>query len=266
MSVAVAFFRASVLNAASYKLNTVMSYFAVLIGIVPLYFVSGALQPIMGNAIADQGGQYFGFLLVGITAFYLVPYAVTALPTAVSTSITTGTLETVFSTPARLPSVLIGMVAYQLVFLLVRVALTLGVGKALGAPIFLSSLPASVVVLALIVASHLPFALLGAAMFVRFRTTGPVLTAVTAGSSLLGGVYYPTHVMPSWLSDVAEFIPLTYGLRALRQVMLRDASLFAVSRDVVMLTGMTLVLLAVGVVVFDLAMRHARRHGTLGMY
>ena len=38
-----------------------------------------------------------------------------------------------------------------------------------------------------------------------------------AASTLLGGVYYPTTVIPSWLASASEFVPLGYGLRALRQ-------------------------------------------------
>jgi ABC-2 type transport system permease protein len=85
-------------------------------------------------------------------------------------------------------------------------------------------------------------------------------------STLLGGVYYPAKVVPAWLQHISGFIPLTYGLRALRKVMLEGASLRTVGGDVAMLLLMTVVLLFVGLWVFKSAMSYARRIGSLGYY
>jgi hypothetical protein len=73
-------------------------------------------------------------------------------------------------------------------------------------------------------------------------------------------------VIPSWLREVADATPLTYGLRALRQVVLRGAPLPTVARDVEILPAMTMVSVAAGAGVFALALVHARRAGTLSSY
>ena len=39
---------------ASYRLQLVMSIGALIVTVVPLYFVAGALQPVMGPAIRDR--------------------------------------------------------------------------------------------------------------------------------------------------------------------------------------------------------------------
>lgn len=266
MRVALAYLRASWLAASSYKFDVVISYAAALFAIVPLYFVSGALQPVMARAIRGEGGQYFGFLLVGVSTFYLLPVVVNALPSAVSAAVANGTLETILSTPARLPAVFVGMVSYNVVFVLGRILLTVAVGAALGAPIQWMRIPVAALVLGLVGLSYVPFALLGAAMVVAFRSTGRMPTVVLAVSSLLGGVYYPTRVIPSWLEHVSAYVPLTYGLRALRRVALEAAPLAAVAPDIVLLAGATLVLTAFGALALHAALRYARRAGSLATY
>jgi ABC-2 type transport system permease protein len=85
-------------------------------------------------------------------------------------------------------------------------------------------------------------------------------------SGLLGGVYYPTKVIPSWIQDVSEAVPLTYGLRALRQTLLEGMPLPAVARDVTILVGFVVVLSALGVWAFARALRYAKQAGNLSQY
>jgi ABC-2 type transport system permease protein len=85
-------------------------------------------------------------------------------------------------------------------------------------------------------------------------------------SALLGGVYYPTHVIPSWLHEASAVLPLTYGLRALRRTLLDGASLASVASDVTTLAVLGLVLFSAGILVFAWALHYARRAGTLAQY
>jgi len=61
-------------------------------------------------------------------------------------------------------------------------------------------------------------------------------------------------------------VPLTYGLRALRQVVLEGGPLSASASDVVVLAGFVLVLFGSSLYVFTSAIRHAKRSGTLAQY
>jgi len=121
-------------------------------------------------------------------------------------------------------------------------------------------------VLLLVILAYVPIGLLCAALMLVFRTTGPLPNLVILLSSLLGGVYYPTHVVPSWLKEVSTFIPLAYGLRALRRVLLDGLPLAAVAGDLGVLVGWTAVLLTVSWYVLGRALQYARSTGTLGQY
>jgi ABC-2 type transport system permease protein len=124
----------------------------------------------------------------------------------------------------------------------------------------------ALLILALIVMAYFGIGLMAAAMVLAFRTTGPLPQVVLLLSGLLGGVYYPTSVIPSWIQSLSSVVPLTYGLRALRRVWLDGLALREVIPDVVTLAGMAIALLALGVAVFATGMRYARRAGTLAQY
>jgi ABC-2 type transport system permease protein len=89
---------------------------------------------------------------------------------------------------------------------------------------------------------------------------------VLTGSALLGGVYYPAHVIPSWLQELSRALPLTYGLRAARQASLLGESFSVIGHDVVVLALCVVVLLPIGVLSVALALHYARRTGSLGHY
>jgi len=261
-----ALMRADGLTALSYRLQTISMLGGLVVTIVPLYFVARALQPVMTRAIATEGQQYFGFLVVGIIAFFLLTTSVSALPDAIRAGITRGTLEALLATPTPLPVLFIGMIGFPLLWTIVRGAIMLVSAWVLGAHVAWDRGVPALGILVLIAVAHLPFAILSASVIIAFKAAGPFSQGVLTVSALLGGVYYPTHVIPAWLHAISAVLPLTYGLRALRRTLLERASFGTVAPDVAILAGFALVLLAVSLLAFSWALRYARRAGTLAQY
>jgi ABC-2 type transport system permease protein len=266
MSRVAALARAGFLTDASYRVGMLVSLGGLVAATVPVYLIARAMQPLMADSIAGQGGDYFGFVLLGMMATYFVATACSALPGAVASGVRSGTLEALLATPAPLPALLAGLAAYPLLWTLLRATVLLAAGAALGARFAWPGVAAGLVVLALVVLAYLPFGLMGAALLLAFRTTGPLLQGVLAASILLGGVYYPVEVVPGWLRPAAEAVPLGYGLRALRMALLEGAPPAALARDAGVLALMAAGWMAAGSAALAAALRHARRAGTLGQY
>ncbi|MCA9736005.1 MAG: ABC transporter permease, partial [Gemmatimonadetes bacterium] len=148
----------------------------------------------------------------------------------------------------------------------IRNVFLLLVGAALGAQVAWGQIVPATLIVALLVLSMLPFGILAAASMLAFRTSGPLPQIVLFASAALGGVYYPTTVIPSWIESVADFVPLSYALRALRRVLLRGESLWAVRDDLAILMVATALLLAVSGSAFAVAFRYSKRAGTLTQY
>lgn len=255
--------RSAWLTESSYRLNMVLSVLSVAFIVVPLYFVGHALQPLMSNVIASQSREYFSFALVGALALSIISASVGALPTALASALARGTFESYLATPTPVPRLLVGLSAYGVIWALVRGVALVAAGIVLGVQVTWSGVPATLLILALLLVAYGAVGLIGAGMLLYFRTTGPFLTGVVTASALLGGVYYPTHVIPSWLQEVSRAVPLSYGLRALRQVSLLGAPFRAVAADVGILAAFAAALLIVGSVAISAGLRHSRRGGSL---
>jgi len=93
---------------------------------------------------------------------------------------------------------------------------------------------------------------------------------------MFGGVTYPPSLVttavsrysnaPDWIGRLVEIVPLTYGLRAVRRLVIDGAPLRAVLGDVGALGAFCLVFLAAGSLAMTFALRRARAEGTLSQY
>jgi len=266
MRKALALIRANWLTALSYRLETFFSFLSLFVGIIPLYFISRALQPMMSGIIRSEAPEYFGFVVVGLVTFSFVGAAVSALHGSLGGEIGTGSFEALLATPTPLISLLAGMVGQSFSMTTLRAIMALVFSTVFGAHLIWSGVPAALLALVLTILAYLPFGIMAGALVLAFRTTGPFPGGLLALSGLLGGVYYPTQVVPSWLQGVSVFVPLTYGLRALRRSLLDGAPLSASAQDLLVLAGVSAVLLVVSLLMFAWALRYAKRVGTLAQY
>lgn len=262
----IALTRASWLSAISYRLGTVFSFVSLLAGVIPIFFISKAVQTVAAESIRAEGGDYFGFVIVGLASVYVLSTAVTAIPSALAGSIGSGTFESLTVTRTSLPTLLIGMSTYPLLFSLTRAVVLLIGAAALGVNVVWSAIPFVTMIVMLTILAYGALGLFAAAFILVFRTAGPLTTAITAGSALLGGVYYSTAVIPGWIHGLSSIVPLTYALRSTRMLLLGGAPLSAVASDVAILAIIGVSSLALGSVAFGLALQHARKSGTLSQY
>lgn len=266
MREALALVRAAWLTTLSYRLQMFVSVLGLVLSIVPLYFISRAVQPIMADSIRLEGRDYFAFLIVGLVTYLLIATVANGLHGALSAEISSGALEAMLATPTRLWSIVAGEMGQGFSWALVRATLMLVTAWAFGAHIMWDRALAAVVIVGLILLAYLPIGIVAGAMVLAFRTTAQSTTVALSLSALLGGVYYPTSVIPSWLARVSEFIPLTYGLRALRRALIEGAPLTALAPDLLALAAFGIVLSLVSIVMFRWSVGHARRVGTLAQY
>ena len=263
MRESLALIRAAWLHVLSYRLQTFFTIVGVVVSIVPIYYVSRAVQPIMADSIRLEGGEYFGFLAVGIVTFMLIAIAVNGFHGAISGEISTGAFEAMLATPVRIPWILAGEIGQGMSWAVCRAVVLLVTAWAFGAHILWARALLAGGIAVLIVAAYLPIGIMAGALVLAFRTTGPFPSLVLGLSAMLGGLYYPTTVIPSWLASVSTFVPLTYGLRAMRRCLIGGVPVASLAGDLAALAAFGVVMWVVAAVGFNMALRHARRAGTL---
>lgn len=254
------------LTHASYRMNVVFSMLGLVATFVPIYLVAGALQPVVADSIADEGGAYFGFLIARMAVMQVIDVTVRGLPTSLSSAIGSGTLEALFATPTPLPHLLAGLVGYMLIWSAIKAGLLLVAFALVGGGLAVQGIPMACVILALLILAHVPIGLVAGSMILVFRTAGPIVPGALATIALLGGVYYSTSVIPEVLRPLSAFVPLTYGLRAFRRTLLSGAPFSAVAGDVAILLAFTVILLAGSLLLFRWSLGFAQKAGSLAQY
>ena len=258
--------RASWYQAKSYRLSLVMQVGGLALTVVPIYFISTALQGMMAGTIAAESEQYFSFILVGSIAWMFVSAALMTLQGTIAGGISSGYFESLLMTRAPLPAILAGLTSYGILLTFIRAAVMMTAGWILGAQVAWSQLGSAMLIIGLLIAVHWGIGLVAAGLVVAFRTAGPLNQIVSTVSILFGGVYYPVTAIPSWLRNVADATPLAYGARAMRRVLLLGDSLALVWMDLAVLAAMGVVALVVGGWAFSASLRYARKAGTLSTY
>jgi ABC-2 type transport system permease protein len=176
-----------------------------------------------------------------------------------------GTIEYTFMAPLSRPAHLLGMGAFAVLYGVVRtvalfglVALTLGVR--FGSPDFLTA----TVVLAASSVSFVGIGMMTAVLPLVSPEKGTQLGFIAQGLLLvISGVYYPVSVLPQWMQWLSVVSPATYTLEGARRAILDGAGVTAVWDDLWPLILIGAVAVPLGLFVFSLGERYAKRHGRL---
>lgn len=247
-------------NAFSYRLDFVLQVLTVLFHVSALYFLS---QVIGSNAATDAYGGYLPFAAIGMAVLSWFQTGFDSFARAVHREQINGTLEALLMAPLRVPTIVVGASAWRFV----RTAVLSLVYVLAAVLLYDVALQGSVVlVLAILTVTTLAFAGLGllSASFIMVHKRGDPIGMMVGGvSALLGGVFYPASALPTWLRHVADALPITHGLHAIREVLLRGAGVADVLPQLTFLGAFAAIGVPFGLFCFHRALRRARREGTL---
>ena len=99
-----------------------------------------------------------------------------------------------------------------------------------------------------------------------FRRAAAATGWLDAVLSLAGGELFPTTLLPTWFRVLAGLSPFTQALRLIRVSLLEGGGWAEGTSTLIVLSIMAVGYGAVGIGALILAMRHARRTGSLGQY
>jgi ABC-2 type transport system permease protein len=183
------------------------------------------------------------------------------------TSQTTGTLEAMLSSPTRLSTIILSSAQWNYLITTLRVVVYLLVGSVfLGVQLGEANYAAALVVLVLTVISFSSLGIIAASFIMVLKRGDPVTWIFGTVSNLLGGIYYPVAVLPGWMQKLADLIPVTYALRAMRLALLQGAGFEVLWPDLLALGIFSVVLLPLSLIAFGIAVRIARIDGSLAHY
>jgi ABC-2 type transport system permease protein len=265
-AVLAAFLRRDFREALTYKFSFLSSVTGILLSSATFYFVA-KLVPAGVPSLGPFGGDYFSFAVVGVAFAGLLGMFQEGLAAVVRSAQLSGTLEALLVTPAGVPTILFGSSLYSLVFQVFRTVLHLAVALAFfGLTLGRVNGAGVLAVGVLTILCFLSVGVLSASFILVYKTGNPFSWILGSVSGVLGGVVFPVALLPPWIRWVSSLLPVTYALDGMRKSLLASASFAEVLPDVAALAVFDALLLPLSVVAFRLAVRKAKKDGTLSHY
>ena len=124
----------------------------------------------------------------------------------------------------------------------------------------------ALVILFLTIISFSGLGILSASFIMVFKRGNPVGWIINSLEGLIGGVYFPITVMPGWLQFLAKFLPISYAIRAAELAVYQGYAVSRLTKEIGFLLLFSLFLLPLSFASFKVALKKARRQGSLAQY
>jgi ABC-2 type transport system permease protein len=242
--------------------------------IVFLFFLVTAFyffaQMFRGQAIPSlepYGGRYFPFVLVGLAFSSYLGVAIRSFAETIRSAQVLGTLEALLVTPTPTGQIIVLSTVYAFLATSLRVVITLAFGVLLfGVSFAGANWAGALLVLGLTIVAFSFLGILSASVVLAFKRGDPSSWLVQGLSYLLGGVYYPVAVLPEWGQWLAQLLPITHALEAMRRLLLTGAGLDEVWGSLAGLLIFSAAAAPLSLGAFWLALRRVKREGSLSQF
>jgi ABC-2 type transport system permease protein len=262
-----AFFRRDLLVLFSYRFAFVGDWLNLILQVVIFYFVGKMVDPSNLPVIRGVRVSYMEFVAVGIALTSFVQISLGRVISVIRGEQMMGTLEALVVTPTTLTTLQLGSVAYDLVYIPIRIALFLAFASVVfDVHLVLFGLGPAAGVLLFFIPFVWGLGALGAAGVMTFRRGAGFVGIGLSVLTIASGTYFPVALLPGWLEWVARHNPITLALHATRLALLGGAGWEAVLPAIRVLAPVALVSIVIGVFALRAAVRRERRLGTLGLY
>ena len=108
--------------------------------------------------------------------------------------------------------------------------------------------------------------ILSASFILVYKRGNPFSWIFGSVSGLLGGVVFRIAILPDCIRWVSYLLPVTHALNGIRKSLLASAVFSDILPDIGALAVFNIILLPLGLLFFRLAVRKAKRDGTLTHY
>jgi ABC-2 type transport system permease protein len=262
-----AFVRRDFLVAWSYRMSFVTDAVGIVGQALLFYFVGLMVDESVLPTYQGTTVTYLEFAAVGMALSVFVQFGLQRVAAAVRAEQLMGTLESLLTSPTAVPTIQVGSVAFDLVYMPLRLVVFLG---ALALAFGLGFEPSGLLPATAVLVAFLPFVwglgVVSAAVTLTFRRGGGMIGMGLLGLGLVSGAYFPVTLLPGWLEATAAANPIALAIDGMRDALLGGAGWGAVGPAVAVLAPLSVVSLALGLTAFRLALRRERRIGTVGQY
>jgi ABC-2 type transport system permease protein len=252
------------LSDVSYRFAFVLQLGGMFFAVAVFFFSSRMVDP---KTVGLDGVPPFPWLLVGIAFQLYFATALYSFAEKVRSEQVLGTLEAMLVSPTPTSVVIFSSTAWDFTWGGVRLAIYLifavfvfGVKLAVTSPLAL------VLGVALTLLSSAGIGMLSASFILYFKRGDPINFILSMGTTFFGNVIFPSKLLPPTVQWVSDWLPMSWSLEVVRGALLKGATFADVARPIGRLAILTAVLVPLGLAGARIAIRKAKREGTLVQY
>jgi ABC-2 type transport system permease protein len=238
-----------------------------LVNALSVTFIAAAMQKTIPNVhfTRAQINQAIMYLVIGTAIWSFVSVVFDNVTETVTIERWEGTIEYTFMAPVSRLTHMLGMCVFAIVHgLILTVVQLVVVSLFFHLDISHVNWGASALILTVGSVSFIGLGTMGAVLPLLYTERGAQMTYIIRAIMLLvSGVYYPISVLPGWLQPLSWISPATYVLDGLRQAIIQGRGVAALWGDVWPLIICGIVSLPVGLAIFNVGERYAKRTGRL---
>jgi len=227
-------------------------------------FIGAGAAEITGETQIDTN-FLITYLLVGTLVWRFLASIFNNISEMIAWERWEGTIEYTFMAPVHRFNQMIGQTIFAIVYSLI---FTVIIGVVVAAFFDLSfadaDLVAATVILLVGSLSFVGIGVVASILPLLYPERGAQMTNIVQAFFLLvSGIYYPVSVLPGWLQALAKVSPATYVLEGMRAALLPDTATADPLSYVWPLLIMGLIMLPLGIYLFQRAEKYTKRTGKL---
>jgi len=227
-------------------------------------FIGAGAAEITGEAQIDTN-FLITYLLIGTLVWRFLASIFNNISEMIAWERWEGTIEYTFMAPVRRFNQMIGQTIFAIVYSMV---FTVIIGVIVASFFDLSFADADLVTATIILLvgslSFVGIGIVASILPLLYPERGAQMTNIVQAFFLLvSGVYYPVSVLPEWLQVLAKVSPATYVLEGMRAALLPETAEANPTSYMWPLLLMGIVMLPLGIFLFQRAERYTKRTGKL---
>jgi ABC-2 type transport system permease protein len=252
------------LSNVSYRFAFVLQLLGMFFTVSVLFYASRMIDPATAGL---DGIKPFPWLLVGIAFQIYFSTALYSFAEKVRSEQMLGTLEAMLVSPTPTSVVIFSSTAWDFTWAAVRILVYLicavfvyGVQMNVASPVAL----AAGVLLTLM--SSVGIGMLSASFILYFKRGDPINFLLSMSTAFFGNVIIPSKQLPSAIQWVSDWLPMSWSLQVVRGALLQGKLVGDLAGPIGRLAILSAILVPAGLFGARVAIRKAKREGSLVQY
>lgn len=262
-----AFLKKEFLVEISYRFAFLMQTFGIVTRLFIFYFIDRLFGSNIVTQLKPYGISYFPYVFLGLAFFSYIGTGTGNLANRIRNEQLTGTLEAILAGPTNIFTVVAAMWLWSFIWASFSVAIYLLCGVLLfGVNLTCANFFSVLVIMLLTATSFSGLGLLAASFILIFKKGEPVTWVANTLLGILGGVYFPVSTLPVWTQSISRLLPVTYAVKAMQLAVYKGLPVGSLILEICALLIFTVILLPLGILSIEGAVRRAKKQGSLGHY